>query len=318
VCDTFPAVVARPYGLGGPVQRAEQRAALHPGPPPVDVDPNRGHRGQVEHQAAVGNRHAADAVPAAAHPDLQVVLAGEPHCRGDRGGVGTPDDDRRPPVDHRVPHPARVVVPVVVGQQHVACHVPAQCRHDQTSHQLPLAFVAQPIIGSFRSTSDGRFHGAADPLVQGAEVFDEFGRFVHGEVEAEQRHVQREPVQGVRAGEEHATVVVDGPDDAGVGRHLSGHALRGRVHREPGLEAVPADAHFPGRVGADVVVGRLARGEAGAGRRPRAQPVDAERAPVGPVEVVGDEVPAPGGVHEPVRLDRAGGLGAVVAAVVDA
>src|SRR5690606_32645721 len=74
----------------------------------------------------------------------------------------------------------------------------------------------------------------------------------------------------------------------------------------------------PGDVGGEVVGGRAARGEAGAVRGSGYDAVDAEDAPVLPVQVPGDQVPTPLGAHQPVRFDAAAAGRAVVPAVLEA
>src|SRR3954447_17420077 len=56
-----------------------------------------------------------------------------------------------------------------------------------------------------------------------------------------------------------------------------------------------------------ISAGDVTWAEAGAGRRGVGQAVQAEAAPVGAVEIPGDEVPAPAERHEPMRLDVPGG-----------
>ena len=73
--------------------------------------------GQVDHQTAVADRVAGDAVPAAAHRQRQVVGRREPHRRGDVGGVGAAGDKGRSPVDRGIPEAAGRVVTVVIGPQ---------------------------------------------------------------------------------------------------------------------------------------------------------------------------------------------------------
>ena len=56
------------------------------------------------------NRVASDVVAAAANGDRTVVLAGEAHRVEHVGGAPAADDQRRAPIDHRVPDRARTVV----------------------------------------------------------------------------------------------------------------------------------------------------------------------------------------------------------------
>jgi hypothetical protein len=91
-----------PLGLG--VERAEQRPALHRRAPAGRVDADRGHRGEVDHQAVVGDPEADHAVPAAPHADLQVQVAGGAHGRDHVADAGAAHDHPRAVVDHGVPH----------------------------------------------------------------------------------------------------------------------------------------------------------------------------------------------------------------------
>lgn len=58
--------------------------------------------------------------------EKQVVLAGGVHRSHDVGCPGTSNDDRWSAVDHRVPHRASVVVPLVVGFEYLAVNPLAQ------------------------------------------------------------------------------------------------------------------------------------------------------------------------------------------------
>jgi hypothetical protein len=141
----------QPVGLGGPVQVAQQRAATHPGATPVRVDPDRPHRRQVQHQPAVGHRDAQDAVAAAPHPQLQPQRPAQAHRGGDVGGAGAAGDDRRAPVDHRVPHLPRGVVAVLVGQQDLPMEAAAQpCHLGAVRHLNRLSGHPAPPSGSRR------------------------------------------------------------------------------------------------------------------------------------------------------------------------
>ena len=115
VCETLPAVVARPYSLRRAVQFAQQRAALDPGEPLVGIDADRVHRRQVDHQPAVGNGVPGDVVTAAADPDLQVAAAAEPDRGSDVGGARGTGRCGRAPVDHRVPDRPASSYPVSPG-----------------------------------------------------------------------------------------------------------------------------------------------------------------------------------------------------------
>ena len=83
-----------PMRLRGLVEGAEQRAALDPRPASVRIDPHGGHRGEVDHQTAVRHRQAEHAVAAAAHADLEVLLAGRTAQRRRMSSDGRAPHDR--------------------------------------------------------------------------------------------------------------------------------------------------------------------------------------------------------------------------------
>jgi hypothetical protein len=100
--------------LRGSIEGAEQRAAPHPGTTPVGVDPNGGHEGEIEHQSAFRHRESERAVTAAAHPYLETLTATEAHRGGDIGRPRAASNNRRPPIDHRVPDLPRLVIGIVI------------------------------------------------------------------------------------------------------------------------------------------------------------------------------------------------------------
>lgn len=78
------------------------------------TDPDRIHRAEVEHQAAVAaDRGPGEAVTAALDRERQLVLAGERDPGNDVGGAHTTHDTRGVSVDHAVPDRSGVGVPVV-------------------------------------------------------------------------------------------------------------------------------------------------------------------------------------------------------------
>ena len=96
--------------LGRRIERTEQSTSLDPCSPVIRVDAHAAHRGQVDHQTALGNRQPDDAVPAAANPDLQALLprqsdstydvlrspgSGRPAQDADRPWRSTPNGTRR-------------------------------------------------------------------------------------------------------------------------------------------------------------------------------------------------------------------------------
>ncbi len=115
----------QPEGLGGAVQGAEHRAALHAGPQRDRIDGDAAKAGEVDHQPAVRNREAGDVVTAATHADLQVVLTRRAHCGDDVSDRGALDDQRRAVVDHCVPDPPGGVIPGCARGQEEAVEVQA-------------------------------------------------------------------------------------------------------------------------------------------------------------------------------------------------
>ena len=120
VCETLPAVVARPCGR---VERSRVRRSA----PPWTVARRRSgstadlaHRRQVDHQAALGHGQPQDAVPAALDRDLETRIASMADRRRDVVRRRAASDERRPPIDHRVPDLAMVVVGRVAGLDDLA------------------------------------------------------------------------------------------------------------------------------------------------------------------------------------------------------
>jgi hypothetical protein len=139
----------------GPIERAEQCAALDPGAPALGIDADAPHRRQVDHQAAVRDAEPEDAMTAAADADLEVALAGVADRLHHVVGARAPHDRRRPAVDHRVPHrPGLVIARRAVDEE------PAVGRgaHAAAGHGLGDVEVAhQGLQGSAaRSAPTGR------------------------------------------------------------------------------------------------------------------------------------------------------------------
>jgi hypothetical protein len=89
-------------------------------------------------------------VAAAAHPDLQLVGAGEADRGGDVGRAGAAGDQRRPPVDHRVPDLPGLVVAGLISSG--TC--PSKRRRSRARSWLPAAdgrppgdSVRSPVVG---------------------------------------------------------------------------------------------------------------------------------------------------------------------------
>ncbi|GAA2302461.1 hypothetical protein GCM10010234_51750 [Streptomyces hawaiiensis] len=125
-------------------------------------------------------------------------------------------------------------------------------------------------------------------------------------------------VEAAGAAAQQTAVRALGLKHPGRGRDVLGGLLQGHQEPHDGVGGVRARGDALGDVGGEVLRGGRAGSEARAVRRLGRDTVHAERAPVVPVEVPGDQVPAAFGAHQPVRFDGAPGGGAVVAAVLEA
>src|SRR5262249_12346679 len=115
VWETLPAGGGRPERRGGRGGGAGKRPPRTPPRRPAGA-----RRGQAARGATGGDRDARHAVAAAAHPDVQATLGAKAHGGRDVGWAGAAGDDRRLPVDHRVPDPPGRLVAVRAGQQELA------------------------------------------------------------------------------------------------------------------------------------------------------------------------------------------------------
>jgi hypothetical protein len=102
-------------------------AAGGPGTEPGGVDVDTAHVGEVDHEAAFAHALAAEVVAATLDRHQQAVFAGEVDAGLHVGRAGTPADDGRLVVDHPVPDPAGVLVPVGLGREERAPHPPRKC-----------------------------------------------------------------------------------------------------------------------------------------------------------------------------------------------
>src|SRR5690606_40604969 len=82
------------------------------------IDPDVVHRRQVGDHTALGGAEPGNAVPAAAHGQLQAVVPGVVHRGDDVPGGCAPHDDLRVPVEHRVLDFAGFIVPLVLLGEH--------------------------------------------------------------------------------------------------------------------------------------------------------------------------------------------------------
>ena len=116
-----------------------RHAALRHDPAPVRVDPDRVHRRQVEHEAAVAGREAGDAVPAAAYGEGQALAAGELHAAENVGHAAAANDQRRPLVVGAVPDRPRLVVRRVARPDQLA----TKCLGEFAQRGLPERVVTR-------------------------------------------------------------------------------------------------------------------------------------------------------------------------------
>ena len=113
-------------GLGGPVDVGQPAARPDVGQPGLGVDGELAQAGQVDGQAALGDRRPGDVVAAALDPEQQAVGAGEADGGGHVGGRGRLEDQRRGGRGQAVPDPHGVVPARVVRPQQPALDPPGQ------------------------------------------------------------------------------------------------------------------------------------------------------------------------------------------------
>jgi len=106
--------------LGRFIEIGESRAGLDVSPAFRRVHLNLSHIGEIDRQAAVGERVAGDVVPGAAHRDFEPVSPRKLDRRRHVGRRRAAHDQRRPPVDHRVPDLPRLFIAGVGRAQHAA------------------------------------------------------------------------------------------------------------------------------------------------------------------------------------------------------
>ena len=97
-----------------------------------------------------------------------------------------------------------------------------------------------------------------------------------------------------------------------------GDDRRRGVDQDPRVEPPGGRRDAPRDEGDDGLVGQVAWLERRSDGHVRPQPIDPERPPVDPVGVPGDQVPAPAGVDQAMRLDPALARAAVPVVVVEA
>ena len=110
----------KPKELGLAVELAPEHAGFGARRPGLWVDADAFHRREVDHEPAVTERVAADAVATGAHRDKQITLAGEADRGDDVGDAGAAGDPGWAAVDRAVPDRAGLVVAFVFGADHRA------------------------------------------------------------------------------------------------------------------------------------------------------------------------------------------------------
>ena len=136
---TIPAGAARPNACVARVELPEQRARLRGGRARLRIDADAVQLRHVDHDPAVADREAGEAVAAAAHRERQTRLLREPDRRDHVVGPRAARDQRRVAVDRPVPDLAVLVVAGVAGLDQLAAEGAAQliegravelnCRH---------------------------------------------------------------------------------------------------------------------------------------------------------------------------------------------
>ena len=115
VSGSVPPVVARPNAC---VSRSNSPHLTPPSARTVcrhGIDPQAFHQRQVNHQAALADARASEAMRPAAHGHQQMVLTGEVDRLHDVGDPNRADDQARPPVDIAIPNPAGLLIAVITG-----------------------------------------------------------------------------------------------------------------------------------------------------------------------------------------------------------
>jgi hypothetical protein len=90
--------------LGLPVQLPQERPAVHLRRPALGIDTDAPHQGEIDHDPVVAGREAADAMASRADRDRDVLVTSEADRSDHVVHTVASGDDRRAPVDHRIPH----------------------------------------------------------------------------------------------------------------------------------------------------------------------------------------------------------------------
>jgi hypothetical protein len=165
-----PAGQCQAEGLGLVVEVAPQAAGLRDDPTGCRIDPDPGHRGQVQDEPAVGGGEAGDAVSATAHREREPLAAGELDPADHVGHAGGADDRDRPGVVGAVPDRPGLVVVRAGGRHQLPAQRLRQLRQGGLSdgYRLVLghghAFVLQVPHRLVIPTLGGRaLHGLSAP-----------------------------------------------------------------------------------------------------------------------------------------------------------
>ena len=154
--------------------------------------------------------------------------------------------------------------------------------------------------------------GVAQPLAESGHVLTQTERLDHLELEPEAYEIAGRPIEAIEA-ELNPGLVAFGGEDSYLWGDEAGDLVRRRVDEDDGPMGVASRGdpfgHHPGRVG------ERAGDEDMPDHFQVRNPVHPEGPPIGPLEVVGDEVPASVGGHEPVRLDTAPAVATILGLV---
>ena len=102
-------------GLGFAVELAKFQTCLGADYAFRGIDADSLHRREVNHQTALADGLAGDAVASASHRYLHIVLPCELHARDHVSRTAAPHDQSGMPVNHRVRNGPRLVVPGLSG-----------------------------------------------------------------------------------------------------------------------------------------------------------------------------------------------------------
>jgi hypothetical protein len=108
----------QPESLGLVIDVAPQTTALGPDRSRQGIDPHPGHRGEVDHHAALALGVSGDGVAAASHRHRQLPLPAEANRGQHVGGPRTAGDDGGPALDVRVPDLPGGLAALVAGFEH--------------------------------------------------------------------------------------------------------------------------------------------------------------------------------------------------------